>query len=196
MHSKHWQRCIRSVSEFNSVQLRVRAPILRRPQGLQSSQRSGRRHKPAGPRAALGTATILPPCSSLRVSFVKNSCRGSTDWSIQFLRSRSPTEETRRRERRQCKCESCREHHFTESKPQQTGTGLLIRHGEVATTSGSTNSKMPGRLISRTSPFEGDCGGANPSPAANQCPLAQNQSGSLTNCGRWRVTNTGYQSCR
>ena len=27
---------------------------------------------------------------------------------------------------------------FTESKPQQTGTGLLIRHGEVATTSGST----------------------------------------------------------
>ena len=29
---------------------------------------------------------------------------------------------------------------FTESKPQQTGTGLLIRYGEVATTSGSTNS--------------------------------------------------------
>src|SRR5690349_6644837 len=25
---------------------------------------------------------------------------------------------------------------------------------------------MPGRLTSRTSPFEGDCGGANPSPAA------------------------------
>src|SRR6185503_9868168 len=35
---------------------------------------------------------------------------------------------------------------FTESKPQQTGTGLLIRNGEVATTSGSTNS-LPGRLI-------------------------------------------------
>ena len=35
---------------------------------------------------------------------------------------------------------------FKESKPQQTGTGLLIRHGEVATTSGSTNS-LPGRLI-------------------------------------------------
>src|SRR5437867_6833435 len=34
---------------------------------------------------------------------------------------------------------------FTESKPQQTGIGLLIRHGEVATTSGSTNS-LPGRL--------------------------------------------------
>src|SRR6266487_3571139 len=54
--------------------------------------------------------------------------------------SRSPTAETRRRERRQCRCESRREHQFTESKPQQTGTGLLIRHGEVATTSGSTNS--------------------------------------------------------
>ena len=35
---------------------------------------------------------------------------------------------------------------FKESKPQQTGTGLLIRHGEVATTSGSTNS-LPGHLI-------------------------------------------------
>ena len=32
-----------------------------------------------------------------------------------------------------------------ELKPQQTGTGLLIRYGEVATTSGSTNS-LPGRL--------------------------------------------------
>jgi hypothetical protein len=28
---------------------------------------------------------------------------------------------------------------FKESKPQQTGTGLLIRYGEVATTSGSTS---------------------------------------------------------
>jgi hypothetical protein len=28
---------------------------------------------------------------------------------------------------------------FEESKPQQTGTGLLIRFGEVATTSGSTS---------------------------------------------------------
>ena len=35
---------------------------------------------------------------------------------------------------------------FTESKLQQTGTGLLIRYGEVATTSDSTNS-LPGRLI-------------------------------------------------
>ncbi len=30
---------------------------------------------------------------------------------------------------------------FVELKPQQTGTGLLIRHGEVATTSGSTISR-------------------------------------------------------
>ncbi len=29
-------------------------------------------------------------------------------------------------------------HHFMLSKPQETGNGLLIRHGEVATTSGST----------------------------------------------------------
>ncbi len=55
---------------------------------------------------------------------------------------------------------------LSELKPQQTGTGLLIRYGEVATTSGSTNF-LPGRLISRTSPFEGERGGASPSPAAN-----------------------------
>ena len=35
---------------------------------------------------------------------------------------------------------------FVELKPQQTGTGLLIRYGEVATTSGSTTF-LPGRLI-------------------------------------------------
>ena len=83
---------------------------------------------------------------------------------------------------------------------------------------------LPGRLISRTPPFEGGRAGASPAPAANfqvqseECkvmsvneprilhsalcihhftgPLAQNQSGSLTNCGRWRVTSTGYQFCR
>ncbi|SPE54795.1 hypothetical protein SBV1_1940008 [Verrucomicrobia bacterium] len=36
----------------------------------------------------------------------------------------------------------------------------------IATTSGSTIS-LPGRLNSRTSPFEGERGGASPSPAAN-----------------------------
>ena len=59
---------------------------------------------------------------------------------------------------------------FLELKPQQTGTGLLIRYGEVATTSGSTNF-LPGRLISRTPPFEGGHVGANPAPAANSLPL-------------------------
>ena len=44
---------------------------------------------------------------------------------------------------------------FLELKPQHTGTRLLIGYGEVATTSGSTNS-LPGRLISRTPPFEGE----------------------------------------
>src|ERR1039457_6086838 len=55
---------------------------------------------------------------------------------------------------------------FVELKPQQTGTRLLIGYGEVATTSGSTTF-LPDRLISRTSPFEGERGGASPSPAAS-----------------------------
>ena len=59
---------------------------------------------------------------------------------------------------------------FRESKPQQTGTRLLIGYGEVATTSGSTNF-LPGRLISRTPPFEGGHVGANPAPAANSLAL-------------------------
>ena len=57
-------------------------------------------------------------------------------------------------------------------------------HSDFHLTAGSSNS--------RTSPFEGEDGGASPSPAASLSPLAQNQSGSLTNCGRWRVANTGY----
>ena len=40
---------------FSSVQLRMGAPVSEPPQ---SNQRSGRRHKPAGPGAAPGTATI------------------------------------------------------------------------------------------------------------------------------------------
>ena len=58
----------------------------------QSSQRSSRHHKPAQPRAALGIATILPPRSSLRISFVKNSCRSITGWRLHPLCSRSPTQ--------------------------------------------------------------------------------------------------------
>jgi hypothetical protein len=49
-------------------------------------------------------------------------------------------EEARRRERRQCQCKSDHEHQFLESKPQQTGIRFLPGYGEVATTSGSTNS--------------------------------------------------------
>ena len=61
---------------------------------------------------------------------------------------------------------------FVELKPQQTGTGLLIRYGEVATTSGSTNS-LPGRLTSRTAPFEGANAGAIPAPVANYRPVVK-----------------------
>jgi hypothetical protein len=41
---------------------------------------------------------------------------------------------------------------FQEPKPQQTGTGLLIRFGEVATTSGSTS--LPGRLTAGHRPLK------------------------------------------
>jgi hypothetical protein len=40
---------------------------------------------------------------------------------------------------------------------------------------------LPGRLISRTPPPEGGYAGANPAPAANHSPLAQNESNGLTN---------------
>jgi hypothetical protein len=68
-----------------------------------------------------------------------------------------------------------------ELKPQQTGTGLLIRYGEVATTSGSTN--LPASWCNSSMPgFDPDGLGANPSEAASfNSPLAQNKSGSLTN---------------
>ena len=61
MPSKHFQRCPRSVSESarcNSgwgLQLQNGGSA----QAPQSNQRSGRRHKPAASRAALGTATIF-----------------------------------------------------------------------------------------------------------------------------------------
>jgi len=63
-----------------------------------------------------GLRPFSPPCSSLRISFVKKSSRSITGWRIHFHRSRSPTAETRRRERRQCRCESCREHQFPACK--------------------------------------------------------------------------------
>ena len=164
----------------SSVQFRVGAPAS---EGPQSSQSSGRRHKPAMPRAALGTATIPPPCSSLRISFVKKPRRSIPGWRLHFLCSRSPTAETRCRERRQCRRESCREHppslcelrragQFMELKPQQTGTGLLIRYGKVATTSGSTISLRDG-VTSNSALFESAFVGANPAPAANFRPVVK-----------------------
>ena len=42
---------------------------------------------------------------------------------------------------------------IVELKPQQTGTGLLIRYGEVATTSGSTTF-LPGRLTAGHRPLK------------------------------------------
>lgn len=66
------------------VQLRVGAPI------SQSSQRSNGFHKPAVSGAAPGTATTSPPCSSLRISFVRQSRRGSTGGRLHSFCSRSP----------------------------------------------------------------------------------------------------------
>ena len=61
---------------------------------------------------------------------------------------------------------------FTESKPQQTGTGLLIRPGEVATTSGSTK-LFASWCIRSMSGFDPDGLGANPGEATNQRPVVK-----------------------
>ena len=89
---------------------------------------------------------------------------GSTSFLGEWFRGNSRPHRSRICEPWRCK--SSLAHHFVELKPQQTGTRLLIGYGEVATTSGSTNF-LPGRLISRTSPFGGERGGASPSPAAS-----------------------------
>lgn len=53
---------------------------------------------------------------------------------------------------------------------------------------------LPASLHNRSAPVsDTGCPGATPGKPANHSPLAQNQSGSLTNCGRRRVTSTGYQ---
>ena len=69
---------------ISPVQFRVGSPI------SQSSQRSSGFHKPAVSGAALETATISPPGSSLRMSFVKKFCRGSTGGRLHSICSRSP----------------------------------------------------------------------------------------------------------
>jgi hypothetical protein len=62
-------------------------------------------------------------------------------------------------------------HQFTESKPQQTGTGLLIRFGEVATTSGST------RFSDEETPFELD--------QSTETIAARTPGGTRANCPRY-----------
>ena len=111
---------------------------------------------------SFGSAShFSPPRSSLRISFVKtagrdsdqahlghpirnaweaHSCRGSTDWRLHF-RSRSPRAETRRRGRRQCRCNPCREHHLryllergcVEDQPQPCENETPLRIASAAT---------------------------------------------------------------
>ena len=109
---KHFERCACSVSRPAWCNSGWGLHFLDHPITSQSSQRPGRFHKPAVPRAALGIATTSPPCGSPQASFVRKSGRGSTGRRLHPFRSRSPTADTRRRERRQCRCESCREHHL------------------------------------------------------------------------------------
>ena len=109
--SKHCQRCIRSVSESarctavrdaNSSYLgatnlqgsgspfRVRDPFLavRKDRSRASAQMSFISSSCPGQHRRLRPS--LPPCSSLRISFVKNSCRSITGWRLHSLCSRSP----------------------------------------------------------------------------------------------------------
>ena len=103
------------------VQLRVGAPVFAgHAQASQSNQRSGRRHKPAGPGAAPGTARYLHAghdegFASMQQAadfFCKEILPGRHRLEAPIFRSCSPIAEARRRERRQCRCKSCREHQF------------------------------------------------------------------------------------
>ena len=99
----------------SSVQFRVGAPNSewwqRTSNRRRTSVQAGVISQPR-PGQHWGLRPFSPPCSSLRISFVEKLSRGSTGWRLHFLCSRSPTAETRRRERRQCRCESCRGHQF------------------------------------------------------------------------------------
>ena len=161
MPPKHCQRCISLGKRVSPVQLRVGAPFTQSPQ---SSQRSGGFHKPAVPRAALGDCDhlrlhaaacgrfckeILPgqhrledPISNFRASG-SAGIEDPTDRESVSLGGASPLSPT----------------NFMEPKPQQTGTGLLIRYGEVATTSGSTNLFQRGRYTDRFG--KGHCSSPN-----------------------------------
>ena len=117
----------------------------------QSSQRSSRFHKPAVPRAALGIATILR--SKLRMA--SHYSFASSQQSAGFLCKKTGPGQHRREAPFFARVVQQQRHDvesvasaganpaasttFKEPKPQQTGTGLLIRLGEVAATSGSTS---------------------------------------------------------
>src|SRR5207244_3591716 len=82
----------------------------------QSSQRSSRFHKPAVSRAALETATTPEWSNGLMDYWIIETHQRelkvpSIQHSIFFARV---VQQQRHdcRERRQCRCESCREHHF------------------------------------------------------------------------------------
>ena len=126
------------------------------------------------PRAALGTATILASLQQSADFFCKEVEPGRHRQEDPFLSSRSPTAETRRRERRQCRCKSCREH---QPSPAELRLGGPSRPASIKVMQRTFNplnrERYPGgpptfagSSNSRTSPFEGEDDGANPSPAA------------------------------
>ena len=87
MPPKHCQRCIRSVTESARCNSGW---------GLQFQNRRSRTSVQAGvisqprPGQHRGLRPSLPLCSSLRISFVKRSCRCNSDGRLQSFCSRSP----------------------------------------------------------------------------------------------------------
>ena len=126
---------------ISPVQLRVGAPI------SQSSQRSSRSHTPAVSRAALETATVSASTQQPADFFCKEFLPGQHRLEDPFpergdgvleLWSYGAATADKRFLITPTLHYSSPPIRCPESKPQQTGTGLLIRYGEVATTSGST----------------------------------------------------------
>ena len=157
MPPKHFERCACSVSRPAWCNSGWGLHFVDPSVTSQSSQRSSRFHKPAASRAALGIATTSPPCGSPQASFVRKPRRGGTGRRpIQMQSSECRVQNTGDSALRVLHSASRRPLSptiFVELKPQQTGTGLLIRHGEVATTSGSTTF-LPGRLIAGHRPLK------------------------------------------
>ncbi len=154
------------------MQIRVGAPIFR----SRASAQAGFIRQPC-PGQHWGPRPFTPPCSSLWISFVKKSCRGSTGGRLHLFCSCSPTsrDTTSRASLVQVRILARAPFRPASIKVMQRTFNPLNRERYPG------GPPLPGRLTSRTSPFEGERGGANPSPAANHSPLAQNESGSLTN---------------